>query len=215
MLDRRTEARLAGGSQRMLKALVAGGLLAQSMVWGESISLAGAPDSVHLRDRYKLAEAETLIVWTAPPGPDEFYAAIKAVAPRQVVLVGIDPGLDTLRAFVQRLAGLVKYALREYGGRARLSALAAAMAHSVQTVRLGLEWMAQKGQVDVAWEGNIIVLSTPICQAPARGALDERDAGRLHVVQGQLQARLEETAAYRAYLQTADAERLVNSGLNS
>ena len=42
----------------------------------------------------------------------------EVVAPREVVLVCLDPGLDAPRAFLRRLAGLVKYALREYGGRA-------------------------------------------------------------------------------------------------
>ena len=39
-----------------------------------------------------------------------------------------------------------------------------------------------------------------------------RGADRLHVVQGRLVAQLEETAAYRAYVQAADAWRLVDLG---
>ena len=209
--DLRREALSLARSRAALPSLLAvAGLPAEDgpLVWGEGIR---APAGVSLTDRYALGEAETLVVWTAPPGPDEFYAAMARVAPRRVVLVGIDPGLDTLRAFLERLAGLAKYAMRAYGGRAHLATLAAAMAHSTQAVRLGLEWMAHQGQVEIAWEGDQVILCAPTGEqkagAPASGAL--------HVVQGRLQAHLEETAAYRAYFQRADAGRLVNAGLDS
>jgi single-stranded-DNA-specific exonuclease len=208
VVDRRAEARRARGRQGALDALVLAGLLdgdEQPVVWGEGAPSADVPDGLRLRDRTKLVQAETLIVWTTPPGPDEFYAAIEAVAPRRVVLVGLDPGLDALPAFVRRLAGLVKYALSMYGGRVRLSVLAAAMAHSEYTVRLGLEWMRQRGQIKVASEDGQVALAPP-----ARTASEQGEAGQEHVVQGQLQALLAETAAYRAYWMEADARRLVN-----
>jgi hypothetical protein len=76
-------------------------------------------------------------------------------------------------------------------------------------VRLGLEWMRQRGQVEVAWEGGQVVLG-----APVQAASDERAAEQAHVIQGQLQALLAETAAYRAYWGEADAGRLVNPHRN-
>ena len=205
---RREALRLSSGRERALSVLAAAGLQVGAqqdvLVWGEGVR---APSGLSLSDRTALGEAETLVVWTAPPDPGELYAALERVSPRQVVLVGIDPGLDTPRAFLERLAGLVKYAVREYGGQTRLSALAAAMAHSEQTVRLGLEWMGHKGQIDLSEKGDQLVL---------RAAQDRRDApetsgpGSSHVVWGQLQALLAETAAYRAYLRQADAGRVVN-----
>jgi single-stranded-DNA-specific exonuclease len=177
---------------------------ARPMVWGEAVSPNAIPDASFC-GRYELTEAETLVVWTTPPGPDEFHAALENVSPHQVVLVSIDPGLDTLRTFFERLAGLTNYALHRDKGRIPLSRLAAAMAHSEGTVRLGLEWMAQKGHIDLAWEGAKVVL-----HAASRGAADRGVGEGLRVVQGQLWASLEETAAYRAYFAHADAARLVN-----
>jgi single-stranded-DNA-specific exonuclease len=206
--DLREEAlRLARGPVPFRSILAAAGLHAgradaEPLAWGEGLR---APAGVSLSDRNALAEAEMLIVWTTPPGPGELHRALEVVSPRQVILLGIDPGLDTLRAFWERLAGLVKYALREYRGQASLSALAAAMAHGEETVRLGLEWMAQEGQIDLAWEGDRAVLQA----APHRAIQGTR--GESHLVQGRLQALLEETAAYRAYFVHADAGRLVNS----
>jgi single-stranded-DNA-specific exonuclease len=187
--------------------LAAAGLqsAADLLVWGEGTR---APAGVPLSDRHALKESETLVLWTAPPGPEELYAALASVSPRLVVLVGIDPGLDTPRAFLQRLAGLVKYALREYGGQTRLSELAAAMAHDTSTVRLGLEWMACKGQVDVVCEGDRVELK------PAFDRIVDETAQE-HVVRGRLLAQLEEAAAYREYFISADAGRLIHSGLNA
>jgi single-stranded-DNA-specific exonuclease len=179
----------------VLRALLAD-RLGQAIAWGEGVSVAG----VTLCNRAALHEAETLIVWTAPPGPAEWVAALEVVSPGQVVLFGVDPGLDAPRAFLQRLGGLVKHALQKYAGQVDLSSLAAAMAHGEWTVRLGLEWMAQRGQVEVVFakRGRISL---------SKG---QGDVGsRLDVVEGQLQAQLEETAAYRAYFRHADAQRLV------
>jgi single-stranded-DNA-specific exonuclease len=178
---------------------------ARPMVWGEATPTVTAPEGVPLHGRHTLTEADTLVVWTVPPGPGEFHAALERVSPRQVVLVGIDPGLDAPRAFLERLAGLVKYALREYGGRTALSILATAMAHSEHAVRLGLEWMRQGGQIDVTWDGDQVVLFAPV----GRGQ-QEVDPESSSVAPGQLRAVLEETAAYRAYWREADADRLVN-----
>jgi single-stranded-DNA-specific exonuclease len=202
---RQKASRLAREPAALQSILSAAGLRTDNLplVWGEGI---GAPTAVPLADRNAIAEAETLVVWTAPPGPDEFHAALERVAPRQLVLVGIDPELDALRPFLERLAGLIKYALREYGGRTSLSMLAGAMAHSTETTRLGLEWMRQQGQVDVAWQGDrALLLGTP-----RRKAVDVQRE-EIDFVQARLQASLQETAAYRAYWKQADARRLVNS----
>ena len=171
-------------------------------VWGEGLQAASL--KVELRDRRSLHPAETLIVWTAPPGVAEWEEALAAVAPQRVVLVCIDPGLDAPRAFLQRLAGAVKYARRAYQGRTRLVTLAAATAQTEWAVRLGLYWLAARGQVAVEIEGSEVRLRLDGGEMPNR---DRKDRERL---EGQLRTELQETAAYRAYVREADAERLVN-----
>jgi hypothetical protein len=169
------------------------------IVWAEGVD---AFPGISFYDRTALHEADALIVWTIPPGPGELREALERVAPEEVVLFGVDPGLDTPRAFLRRLAGLVKYALREHGGEVSLSTLAAHTAHSTTAVRLGLEWMARKGQVEiVSRAGGRVVL------CPGNG----RTHDRLDIVQAQLLAVLEETAAYRVYFGHADAQRLIGA----
>jgi len=167
------------------------------LVWSEG----GIQTAVDTVDRTRLSKADALVVWTIPPGPGALCTALNAVLPRRVMLFDRDPGMDEPRTFLERLGGLVKYALRERGGRARLSALAAATAHETWTVRLGLQWMAEKGQLDVSFDRGGWASFRPARRPPGE---------RLHVLEGQLQAQLEETAAYRAYYARADAERLVN-----
>jgi hypothetical protein len=166
------------------------------LVWAEGRTEDGIPS----HERSELVKADTLVVWTTPPEPTVLHDALEKVSPRHVVLVGIDPALDTPQAFLQRLAGLVKHALRRYGGRVTLPTLAAAMAHGEWAVRLGLEWMAQQGQIVVDLQEGWISLREGHGQT----------GQRLHIVRGQLLAQLQETEAYRAYFGQADAKRLLS-----
>jgi single-stranded-DNA-specific exonuclease len=182
-------------------------------VWGEGRRVRGVEllDRGALQERGPLEnhsmmhEAETLVIWTAPPGPGELQDALAQVSPREVILFGVDPGLDAAQPFLRRLGGLAKYGLREYGGRVTLAHLAAAMAHSEPTVRLGLEWLACRGQIAFEAEGEALVLRAVSGHGPG-----EVDAERLRAVEGALQVRLEETAAYRRYFRRANAEQLIN-----
>jgi single-stranded-DNA-specific exonuclease len=169
-------------------------------VWGEGFE-SGSLEGVHVRDRRLLQPAETLIVWTAPPGVAEWEEALATVAPRRVVLVCIDPKMDAPRAFLQRLAGACKYAARAYQGWTRLSTLAAATAQTEWAVQLGLHWLAAWGQIGVEVDGDQVTL---------RPAVEGGAPGEREQIEGQLQAELQETAAYRAYVHEADAGRLVN-----
>jgi single-stranded-DNA-specific exonuclease len=169
-------------------------------VWAEG----GTPwmDEIPFSDRETLHDADTLAVWTIPPGPAALRCALEMVSPRRIVLFGIDPGLDAPQAFLQRLGGLVKHVLRAREGRTSLSTLAAKMAHDAPTVRLGLEWMAQKGQIEVVSPGP-----RQLTLRAGSGVAGDR----LDIVQARLQAQLAETAAYRAYYCHADARRLVDA----
>ncbi|HMX28076.1 MAG TPA: hypothetical protein PKC13_20985, partial [Blastocatellia bacterium] len=64
-----------------------------ALVWREAdASLAGS-------NRLELAKAETLIVWTTPPGPDEWKAALETVQPRRIVVFNQRPAELTLEMF--------------------------------------------------------------------------------------------------------------------
>ncbi|MBL8190067.1 MAG: hypothetical protein JNK38_18780, partial [Acidobacteria bacterium] len=115
-----------------------------AIVWRETDS------SVAGCNRTELRPAETLIVWTSPPGPDEWNAALERVKPRRVVFFGLSPTELSLEPFLQRLGGLLKFALNSKGGETTIPELAASMAQRDDAIRYGLRWFQQSGQLEIA-----------------------------------------------------------------
>ena len=141
-------------------------------------------------DRNELAPGSALAVWTTPPGPQEWRAVLEQVAPSQIYLFAIDPHMDEARAFLGRLAGLTKFALRTKKGEIDLAVVAAATAQRQNTVRMGLLWLEAKGLITIARrEEGIFWLETGM------GGEDES----LAEITRELKSMLEESAAYRAY----------------
>lgn len=151
--------------------------------------------------RYDLSPAETLIIWTAPPGRPELMKALRQVQPRQVVLVGLPAETDEIQAFLSRLAGLVKFLLSQGNGRApaSLERLAGAAAQREPAVRLGLRWLAARGNIllEENGEGQLTIsLGSGEPQGDAEALLHP------------IQAILAETAAYRQFFRSAPLEAL-------
>jgi hypothetical protein len=117
-----------------------------------------------------------------------------------VLVFAIDPGMDDVKAFIERLAGLVKFALNQRGGRTSYSELAAATAQKTAAARLGLEWLAKRGQVTVASDagGELILTAGRSTDEPA--AL---------TVESKLRSLLNETSAYRQHFGKADIKTLL------
>nr|MBC7243710.1 single-stranded-DNA-specific exonuclease RecJ [Chloroflexota bacterium] len=166
------------------------------MLWAEAVAVPGFPG----RGRSELQPSPALAVWTLPPGPRVWEQVLCHVQPEQVYLFGIDPGLDTIDAFLRRLTGLVKHALSAYNGRLEWEVLATAMAHCVETVQAGVRWLIAHGLVSQVAQQDCAL----IVEGGGRAdEVSERKARR------ELEELLCETAAYRAYFRQADAKKLV------
>lgn len=186
--------RRASDPGTLLRRLLAGEGI---QVWAEG----EVPHGVQGLSRDELPAGETLVIWSAPPGPDELRAVMKRVSPRRVILFATDPDLDKLALFLQRLAGLVRHSLRLHEGQMSLSALAAATAQRETTVQAGLQWLAAKGQVRIVTSaGNQVTLAAGNGQRSAE----------VEYWQHRVVALLEETAAYRAYFARANAATLLS-----
>lgn len=181
--------------RRVLAELVAGGDVA---VWREG----EAAGDIAGRDRRTLPRAETLVIWTSPPGPAELRAALARVRPRRVRLFAEDPGMDRPDPFLRRLTGLVKHALAARDGLVPLAALAAATAQREATVRLGLAWLVAGGHIRVTADADGEV------QLAAGGGIPANPAEQT-VAATRLRAALEESAAYRAHYRRAEGVQLV------
>jgi hypothetical protein len=108
--------------------------------------------------------------------------------------------MDQFDAFLQRLAGLAKHALRTESGLVSVPRLAAATAQRATVVRLGLRWLVSRGHMRVRTEeGDAVWLA----------AGDGTSGPDLLAVTTQLRDLLAETAAFRRYLAQADAEVLL------
>jgi single-stranded-DNA-specific exonuclease len=152
------------------------------------------------RGRDELEIGPSLAIWTAPPGPDVLAEVLERVSPSTVYLFGVDPGLDRPRPFLERLAGLVKRALHASGGEVSIPVLATRLAQRAATVRLGVRWLAARGQVAVEGEAGQVMILIPGSGAPSP---------ELAALEARLGEALAETAAYRRYFATAPAEELL------
>jgi len=167
-------------------------------IWREGEGAGDIPG----HDRSNLPRASTLVIWTAPPYPDELRAALAQSDPAKVYLVGRDPGCNTPESFISRLSGLVMHALSARAGRAPIVALAAATAQRETTVRLGLAWLAARGHIRVVEETNGEL------QLAAGDGLAAHET-EIKALDARLAAALAETAAYRAHFREADAAALL------
>lgn len=180
--------------QRILTTLMAQGDL---QVWAEGLVSIG----VEFKARRDLIPGKRLAIWTLPPGPRELQAVLDRVQPEELFLFAHNPGTDDPRSFLNRLLGMVKFAIERKAGQLDLEAAAAATAQRTHTIQAGLEWLAARGQIriiermDDRW-----ILGSGLGDANSRA---------LEVAQSRLKALLAETAAYRDYVRTAPATALL------
>lgn len=152
------------------------------------------------KDRNDLAQADTLVVWTIPPSPEELQAALKTVRPKTVWLVAAHPPIEITENFIARLTGLLKYVISRRNGRVTYQQLAAATGQRLTTVRKGLAWLVARGTIKIKQEkdGELWVTT-------GTSVKDPPGAAKLWL---EIQSLLAETAAYRAHFKHADKDAL-------
>ena len=165
-------------------------------VWAEG------PDKSKGKSRYELQLADELAIYTAPPSATELQAALKTVRPKKVYLFGIAPAPEKPDAFLTRLAGFAKYVINQKGGKVTVGELAVATGQREGAIRLGLEWLAAGGHVSIQREAP----QDPVLLSPGDGELNQYLQRELYIA---VRGILEETAAFRAHFQRAEAESLI------
>ena len=169
--------------------------LANALVWAEG------PDRAKGKSRFDLHRSDEFVVYSTPPSPAELRVALEIVKPIRVYLIGASPAVEKTDEFLSRLAGLVKYAIHQRGGRATVQELAAVTGQRVSAVRIGLEWLAAGGHVAIIGGEDALVLSA------GNGNTNQYLQKELHVA---VKGILEETAAYRAYFARAEVDSLID-----
>jgi single-stranded-DNA-specific exonuclease len=171
-------------------------------VWGES----DAKLNISCLDRFSLYPAETLIIWTIPPGPDEIRSALERVKPAKIYLFGVNPGLDEPKVFLKRLAGILKNRIKTTQGIVSLNTLATATSQRIQTIKAGLELLDAHGYIQLlSIDNDEVKIETGTGQKKENAASSS----------SRLNSMLAESAAFRRYYLNANKDRLVNYGAES
>ncbi len=170
----------------------------QLIVWGE----ADAKNKITCLDRFSLYSADTLAIWTIPPGPNEIRAVLERVMPSKVYLFGNHPGMDNSGEFLKYLAGLVKYQIKIAQAVVSLNSLAVATAQTLSIVKSGLEWLDAYGYI------HLISIKDDGARIEAGS---RKKSENVVSISSQLNSMLAESAAFRRYYLSANKERLVIS----
>ena len=153
------------------------------------------------KNRFELQPADELAIYTAPPSSADLRTALETVKPRKVYLFGVSPEPEKADAFLARMAGLAKYAINQKGGKVSVAELAVATGQREGAIRLGLEWLVAGGHLSIQRDENTVQLS------PGNHESNQYLQRELFLA---VKGILEETAAYRAHFQRAEAASLIN-----
>ncbi len=169
------------------------GLKVGRLIWAE-----GA-DKTKGANRFDLHLADEFAIYTTPPSPVELRAALEVVKPKIIYLFAVSPTTEKTDEFLSRLAGMMKFTINQHGGKVSVRELATATAQREATIRIGLEWLAAGGHIEVGKEANEITLSA------GDGIANQYLQRELYIA---VKGLLEETTAYRNYFSRADAKSL-------
>ncbi|MBN1991536.1 MAG: single-stranded-DNA-specific exonuclease RecJ [Anaerolineae bacterium] len=169
--------------------------LAAPLIWAEGVAM----PPLSFASRRQLHPADTLVIWTAPPGQDILQQALATVRPRQIFAVGQPGPFDAFPLFVKQLLGLIKFALSHKAGEVNLEDLAAALGQRIVTARLGLNWLAAQGKLAIMVEEDERLVLRAEQQPPTENTI---------TVEQMLKATLDETAAYRHFFKKANLSAL-------
>jgi hypothetical protein len=116
-------------------------------------------------------------------------------------LFGVSPEPEKADAFLARMAGLAKYVINQKGGNVSVAELAVVTGQREGAIRLGLEWLAAGGHISIQRDDGTVHLSS---------GNHESNQYLQRELYTAVKGILEETAAYRAHFQRAEAEILID-----
>ncbi len=177
----------------------------------EKAKITTSMDFLHGRDELK--ESEILIVWSIPPGMEEFKTVMRQAKPSKVMVFGINPGVDQPKVFLERLAGLIKFIIGSGEKKIDLNKLASATAQTLGTTKAGIGWLQEKGYITLQSEGSLMSLDlegdNPIMiKITNQGTENSEAASQLYQ---EISKRLRETQAFRKFFMRLSLETMAVS----
>src|SRR3990172_4579481 len=114
-------------------------LTLNALIWAEGAEKAKG------KSRFELQQADEFAIYTTPPSPVELRKTLEIVKPKTISLFLVPPAEERPEDYLNRLAGLCKYAINQRGGKATVHELAAAMASRESAIQIGVEWLGTGG----------------------------------------------------------------------
>lgn len=169
--------------------------LPSTQIWAESNS----PEGISASSRSNLSKSDTLVIWTTPPSRDIFSHVINSVKPKNVVFFAIDPEVQTLREFVTKLHGLLKYVMDTNEKSFDFQKAAQQIAVTPALIEVGLNWIHDHGDYDLSqFSESCKITPGPRENLPGFEKIDKI-----------LKLLLREAAAYRSYFNKANLDTLL------
>jgi single-stranded-DNA-specific exonuclease len=182
--------------------LESAGSLAQLQEQAPAVQIwAEGTDRTKGKNRFELQPADEFAIYSAPPSSIDLRAALEKVRPNKVYLFGVSPEPEKADTFLARMAGLAKYVINQKGGDVSVAELAVVTGQREGAIRLGLEWLAAGGHISIQRDDGTVHLS------PGNHESNQYLQRELYLA---VKGILEETAAYRAHFQRAEATSLIN-----
>ena len=169
----------------------------QAIIWAE-----GFPTSQNLG--VPLSELEvndTLVIVTAPPNDAQLRQALEKVQPQRVILIGINPPIETLPDFLKLQWGLTEKVIQNTDGTVNINRFMERLGQPKIVVKLGLEYLQAMGKITVDFGARTRL---------EIGTGTNQQASDVETIEKRLRAAWEEVEAYRRYLQRVDAYQLIN-----
>ncbi|MHB1294551.1 MAG: single-stranded-DNA-specific exonuclease RecJ [Anaerolineae bacterium] len=164
-----------------------------------------------------------LAVLTPPPEPDALRRVLAQAKPQVVVLLPPRPvSEDPPEVFLTQVAGMLRVALRDHGGRLDLLRMASRVAARQAAVLAALRGLEVAGRIVLRYEADgLHAYPPPLTPSLADAMLDEpeveeqrvaRMAEAVHQARAALDYQLRETYAYRRAYATLPVEALLVEG---
>lgn len=187
---------LRRGEERLKVLASLGG---QVQIWAEGDD---AKEVEAGKPRSQLQAAKTLVIWSAPPGPQEMALVLDKVAPDCVYLLTRGQQDESPTDFLRVLGGLAKAAMARRQGQVRLLELAQRLGHREETVLRGLDYLAASGRLRYRVFDDRIYIESG-------GEESGQSGGEA------LKSLLLETAAYRRFFNQAEPDKIFQLGTST
>jgi hypothetical protein len=168
----------------------------QVLIFGENISL----PNVNIQNRLNIVKNDVLVIATIPADMEIIKTVITLAQPKEIWLMGINSNSDDMEIFLNRLVGMIRYALSHRQGSVSVEELAAMNSQRIFTIIKGIEWLVAHGDISVITQNNYDF------KFREGGGINSQE---LKIISIDLQSMLKETIAFRHYYLRADPQQLL------